>query len=692
MTLERARSLAGRVVDERRVGIAGAELYLDWQDTLSNAERRIPVGARESREAVSDEDGFFVLEGIRAGPVRVSVSAAGFVIPEPRDLEVPAEGDTGDLTLVLKRGAVVTGTVTDSDDEPLTGVRISAGKRVAASDAEGSYRLEGVRPGPNRARADHPDYRRLTREIEIEPGENLLDWTLPRGTEVAGRVIDQARLGIRAAEVRLTSRRAFEPRTYRSRTSHDGSFLFATVARGDYTLEATATGHTTQTRSDAVVVAEEPIRDLEITLKPGVRLSGRILGLDFEELGRVRVSAVGRSTTRDAWVDHQGDYEITDLAAGSWLVVASLGGGRRQTQVRVLIEPGERDVRQDLELGGYVLSGRALLDGEALSGATVSIRGYETTSERSMTTDHRGSFRFSDLETGRYWLGLTHPWKLVVHNEVVEVTEDRQVEVDLRPIVVRGRVVEAESRREIADASVVLARYGAGQGHLGASTNAAGRFIIPQVNEGRYQVLVEKAGYAPLRQELEVVAGQKVEEQRFELTPTPGLDVLLSLSTGASPAGVKVMVSAADRGILLVEPRPVGADGILRLPKVPPGDWEILVSASHGALSTVRATVPGDSPAIILPPAGLLQVRIPELERSTAIADLSLRGANGEPLREIDLAARAFREHWKVVGGRVQVEAVPPGLWALRVEAPDGRVWSRTVATDGVPASVTIDP
>ena len=38
-----------------------------------------------------------------------------------------------------------------------------------------------------------------------------------------------------------------------------------------------------------------------------------------------------------------------------------------------------------------------------------------------------------------------------------------------------------------------------------------------------------------------------------------------------------------------------------------------------------------------------------------------------------------------VIAGRATVEGVPAGAWSLRVEGPEGRIWTGSAATTGGP-------
>lgn len=167
----------------------------------------------------TDADGFYAIEGLRPGRVRVSVRALG----RPRRVEtreLPADG-AEQVDFVLEEGARVRGTVTGSDGAPVAGARVLAletsfaeawsawvgpaeaigafGRPEATTDAEGRFVLDGLPSGPNElvAYAGGPsstakDYGgRCTASLVLAPGEEAAwDPLLDRGLELFGRILE----------------------------------------------------------------------------------------------------------------------------------------------------------------------------------------------------------------------------------------------------------------------------------------------------------------------------------------------------------------------------------------------------------------------------------------------------------------------------------------------------------------------
>ena len=673
LVLRPGSRVAGRVTDEDASPIEGVQLMIE-QDLMPPVRRLVS----------SDVEGRFAFEDLRAGPASLSVFHAAYVGPDPFDLEVAAEGSK-DLLLVLERGAVLAGEVKTASGEPIDRARVAAGNAGSFTDAEGVYRLEGVTPGAVTVEAYHPHYGLSSEETTIELGVNGLDLTFPDGHEVSGRVIDQQGRAITGATVKLTFDAGRGVRDYQDRSAADGGFRLRPVADGEYRLEAHRAGFASAAPV-TVAVAGAQVTDLEVVLDGGIAVAGEVVGLEFEELARVRVWAERDGAARvPGHVDYQGGYEVVDLAPGGWLLRASLDQGRRQARARLDLAPDVTPIRQDLRFEPRsTLSGRVLLDGEPLPGTKVSLDGLDLAVSRLVVSDYRGAFRIEDLDPGSYRLGLANGPSRLVYNRDIEIDGDRDLMLDMRQARLSGRVLEAESGRGVDGALVVLRRQrgdGGVTNVLSAASGPEGGFDFLRVPEGYYQLQVHKDGYDAVARFLDVAAGDRLRDLELTVTATRGLDLEVSLASGEIPPAVTVLVVDPAGQALLTESRAADGAGRVRLPTVPAGSWQVVVSAPGTAASSVSAEVPGPPVSVRLRPAGSFDVRVPALATSDLTADIRLVGPDQRPLSTLE-PARGLVDSWQLVAGRTRVGGVPPGLWQLRVTAADGQVWSDTAVAE----------
>jgi protocatechuate 3,4-dioxygenase beta subunit len=686
VVLEPAARVSGRVVDAGGAPIAGAEVRLGPREAAAGTAG-VPraAGARELA-AAAGADGRFEIAGVAAGPIRVEAYAPGFSPSAPLAVDIAPGRDLDGLLLVLDRGAVLDGYITDHRGDAVPGAVVAAGRPRAEADDAGHYRLEGVAPGRRAVQVEHPDYNRLVERVEVEPGENAVDFVLAGGFPVAGRVVDEEGTAVAGAAIELRLIGRSERRDYRAASGEDGTFRFASVADGHYTLAAGREGYGREERFDALAVEGGPVEGVEIVLAAAAIVSGRILGLPAEDLPRVHVQAERlEGEVESGLVVPEGRYEVGGLAPGEWRVTARLAGGRRQAEVRVGIERGVRRVERDLRFGGgVVLTGLVLYGGRPLPGTAVALRGREVAVERSVTTDHAGAFRLEDLEAGSYRLAVSNPRELVTHTEDLDLTADRDVVIEVRTVELRGRVVAETTGEPIAEALVQLYQYLGEPGGEPASlytvaTGPEGRFRQARLAAGSYRLVIQKDGYAPAERWLDLGPAAAAEDVEIALAPTQGLDLVVRLASGRAP--VVVTVAAFDRAgrLALTEARGLTPEGYTRFATLPPGEWELWVAAPGGAVERRWVTVPAGVVEIVLPPAARLRVRVPALAGSNQQATVTLTDAAGRPFQAPE-AGGPPRGEWRFAAGVGVLDGLPAGAWIVTAVGPRGEVWQRPVA------------
>lgn len=678
--LEAGSTFAGRVLDPEGLPVSGAGVELHWQARASGRPD-LRTGPPVSKFTKAGRDGRFEFGELPAGEATLGIFAAGFVAAEEVPVKLPqAPGE--ESTFVLERGAALEGVVSTTAGDPVAGARVLAGSAAGLSDSEGIFYLDAVPAGAVLVEVRHPHYERFHRTVNMERGVNHLDVVFKAGQEVRGRVVDPAGALVAGAAVMLEA----ESRSYGARTDMEGAFVLTPVAAGRYRLRASAEGFADAELPQAVAVEREAVQGIEVVLAPGGAITGRILGLPTDELSRVVVRARYESgESKNAEVDAEGNYALRHLRAGDWLVQASLDGGQRQVQARIPLSAGGEEMH-DLKFGGHLtLTGFVLYRDRPLAEASVLLRGEHLAVERSVTTDHEGSFRFDELDADSYLLSLTHPRELLTHNQSIELAADRAVTIRLERSLVSGTVLDAASSAPLKDARVDLRHIAGSDGPeflLGSSSDAKGTFRLDRVPPGHYRMTVTHEGYAPVERPLEVAAGVDLANLEVSLQSAPGAEILVRLASGRIPALLHLRLQSPGGASILAESRPVGRDGTVRLSTAPPGSWVLLAASSGGALAAVPLAVPGERVTLTLPDAARLAVRVPALAGSDSLADLSVAAAGGQPLQILGPGG-SFTQRWQLIGGKAMIEGVPAGSWVVSAMAPDGRSWTAAVATDG---------
>ncbi|HVR98468.1 MAG TPA: carboxypeptidase regulatory-like domain-containing protein, partial [Thermoanaerobaculia bacterium] len=638
------------------------------------------------KTTTADDQGAFSFDGVSPGFVELRAQAPRRQSGRIEGLEVKPGGALTGVDIVLAPGASIAGRVLGPDGQPIPGAQVSLAETTQSmmsfaffggpngTDGEGRYRLDGVAPGPRTLEARAEGYLRAVRDVDVAGEMEGVDFTLQKGLEISGRVVDDAGAPIPGATVMLfTGRGSFNAQPLSS--GADGSFRIGGVPDGTYSLAARKDGYSLS-RDEAltVTVAGASVSGVELKLMTGGSITGRLSGLEFSQLSRVRVWA--NYEMNQGQVDADGVYRISGLAAGPWEVSAAIPGTSLHASGRVTLEPGASEAHLDLQFGhGHELAGVVVRNGQPLAGAGLGLTRKGTVERQTGATDHQGSFRFGGLENGDYELAVSTP-NGAQHRESVEVSGDREMRVELRTASLAGRVVDALDSSPVSGVEVTLEPAEGEPATFTDSltTDARGTFRLPEVGDGAWKLKLAREGYAPAVRELRV-DGSPLDDLEIRLSPTEGIAIEAVLPSGRPPDRIQAAVLDASGKALSSGSYPVGEAGRARLASVPPGSWQVLVDSDQSAPVTVAVTVPGPAVRVTLPPAGTVRVQVPALTNDPAKAKVTLTGPggtyralgwNGTVDSEFDLYAGLTRMR------------VPAGVWQVVARAVDGRSWSAT--------------
>ncbi len=274
--------------------------------------------------AVTDHDGKFRVTGL--SPVVYLASAAlPAYVPAPRDPDSTQAtsyriGD--DINLVLLKGAVIAGTVTNSNGDPIAGIRVraqmirdGAGQRSRygatardrVTDDRGNYRIYGLPAGTYLVMAgggfnfpyaangayenDAPTYspwsvRDTASEINVRAGEEIANVDIRYRSE-PGRMISGNASGPLTQEpygvqIILTSTLDGGSQISESAYQEPGTrgFMFTGVADGDYYVTAQSfspAGFVSISDPKRIKVSGADVTGVELVTKPLGSISGRVV-------------------------------------------------------------------------------------------------------------------------------------------------------------------------------------------------------------------------------------------------------------------------------------------------------------------------------------------------------------------------------------------------------------------------------
>ncbi len=520
-------SLAGKVVDESGVPVAAARgtLTRGGESGVAGLRRMLRIGA-ETTAFRTRPDGTFTASRLAPGDnQRLFVSHAEFERATVAGLSLPAGGTKGGVTVVLKRGATITGFVKDGADQPLADV-----------------------------------------EVQVDPSMNF------RGG-AGGVAMNVVRLGGASAR----------PKT---KTGADGAFAIRGISVGEYALVLKKPGFATE-RVDPVKVVEQGVEPVLVTMGPGASISGAVRRKNGEGVegflvrageaagggrggrgggggpgggpGAGLLNAIGADNATGA----DGGFFIDGLKAGQAYDLSAFGGGGMGPQKRGVVAPTAgadivvsgtgriagvaRDAKTGQPLRNFSVSYEPDRGGGMVIRMVARGAGAQTGigQKRDFQTED-GAFAIEDVPAGTWTVVLDakgYQTARVASLAVDEGGTKDGVEVRATPgAVLKGRVSDAKTGRPVANASVSWEPAGAGGGGPGGmfgrggplgldggdetTTDAEGAFTVEGIAPGRVKVTAKSPDYAE---------GSDVADVK-----EAGGAVEIKLASGGSVAGVVV--------------------------------------------------------------------------------------------------------------------------------------------------------
>ncbi|HEU0037180.1 MAG TPA: carboxypeptidase-like regulatory domain-containing protein [Kofleriaceae bacterium] len=379
------RLLTGTVTDVSGGPIAGARIDGAKLDGFARPDDAIA-------STLTDAAGKYRLT-VSEGHVLVAARSADYA-PQSRYVEVGPAGATADFALVP--GGVIEGVVLDEQTrQPVGGAIVEArrdspmmllaeeGGHLATANADGRFRLSGLRPGAYELAAS-AQTRRSKQETIVGLGvaEQVTDVQLLVGTGpvIRGKVVDDANAPVAGAHVRTFGRRTRVEAT----SDAQGNFVLEGLQAGQYAVfasgELVLPGAPT-----AVELATKDIDGVIVHVQRGFKIKGHVeprqraeIEIDLARRGEQLMPAMLAPTA----TNDQGEFELGPVVAGDATLTARCASGD-QGAAEVKLAPGMPEVVLHVTPGGSI-AGR-ILDGQGKAVAGASVMASRTDADERTT-------------------------------------------------------------------------------------------------------------------------------------------------------------------------------------------------------------------------------------------------------------------------------------------------------------------
>jgi protocatechuate 3,4-dioxygenase beta subunit len=546
--------LEGQVVGPDNEPVAGAEIW---------------IGSVPPRSATSEDDGSFSFDKLVARSYTLTAQS-GDLVGGPVTYKLTAKSDP--VVMRLSEGASVTATVVDEAKKPIAGAKVRAydmGDRAVDTDAKGEATLKPVRPGYVAVQAVAEGYAPNTgyATVGTAGARATLTLTLHGGYAVTGRVIDEA--GKPVAKAKVTTSGAEWSGDWTPddagdedrRASHDvitndkGEFAFKALASGTHTLIAFDGEHAPG--RTPITIDNRALSGVEITLKTGGMIAGRVVDADRKPVAFVPVRVAGTGSQmwtlgrRQAISDKDGKFELRGLVRAKLQARAeSEKAASKIVEIDLTTTGEKRDLELVLDVTGMI-AGTVVDDTGApmpevlvnafpdiMGGASVDALALADMS--SVTTDGAGAFVIHGLPEGAYKL-----WAARGRSAGQEWGQNgssaKTGDLEVRLTLPAAGMLVGKLKIEGGDAPK-LARV-----HVGYQAPVpieSGAFTIKDLTPGKYHVTFRGPEFAELAKPgIEIMPGKTTDLGTITVMRGRRLAGKVVSSTGAPVANAKIKLA-----------------------------------------------------------------------------------------------------------------------------------------------------
>jgi uncharacterized GH25 family protein len=529
----------------------------------------------------------------------------------------------------------LTGVVVDDDGKPIKGAKVHVrpedtmpgqwkrwmrpGGFAAKSDEEGRFEIHGAPAEKSyTVEARHDEYAKswltgIERDksgntpalrIVMEGGTSLTLRLLADGAPYNGKVDASLKYDAAGPEL-LLSINALDKEI----DVEGGNLILERIPAGIAWLTLEIEGFAEVKRTDLKIVADRPLDLGEITLEPGLRITGKVMNTQDEPVADVEVEATsfGRGTGYLHAASHSkedGSFVIGGLEEATYRLTAKAKGYAQSIESEV--QPQGVPLKIRLQKAGKI-KGRVLAGDppKPLAGFTVEPRNTTRRDspfpmlpgargkQRGPYRDPSGEFTVTGLSEGSYTVSIRFNGLVTERREKLEVVPGETIDigdVTLSPgETLHGTVVEAGTGKPIAGASVIIEGPGLfdmaesllGTVEKGLLTAPNGSFTLAGLAPGEMEILVKHDSYSTARKQVAIAAGVPPAAITVELTSGGVIEGTVRDSKGELVAGGMVMVM---RGFTPTGDGPVSTDefGHFRVDRLPPGTYRVMAMPKPG--------------------------------------------------------------------------------------------------------------
>ncbi|MCH2106982.1 MAG: carboxypeptidase-like regulatory domain-containing protein, partial [Planctomycetes bacterium] len=549
--------LTGSVRNEGGGPIPGASVTLSRRPLQAIAFVNDPIDVSGDVQTVTSSEGTFRFVRIEAYEnYTLIVDHADYSRKEVGNVRVGVTGTFEEPPITLTQGSKLSGLISDSGGNPVPdavvhldgmlaglGNKPSPDRMSTKSDSFGRYELTNCPKGQRTLLVSAEGYGSvLIAGIKIS-GKNDVERnvSLEVAEMICGRVIDSSNTPIRDAEVIALSYSTGNTQCRDFiKTDADGQFCLERLNPGQYTIAVSAKGFRPE-RAQRVATGST---GLVLELSPQASVSGRVVSkltgeplVTFTCVLRTAYDNTEVTSPTDIRQDFRsplGEYTLTDIAPGTYVVEATAQGFASSFSQRFTVSQGQSlsGVTIEAGKGGSIKARIVDADGNPVKGALVSTHDNTWTDDaftralgdlfptnataKKVRSNKNGRFKIDGLSPENYQLRIQASGHSRFIKTDVLVGEGRDTDLGTIRLVAGGAVsglVVDQAGQPIVGARVTLRVDGRPVSVFEpreTKSSAGGKYTFSNVPAGNYKIMAMRADPG------DDVFGGLVDQQRSE--------------------------------------------------------------------------------------------------------------------------------------------------------------------------------
>ena len=509
-------------------------------------------------EVWTTSDGTYIMKGLTSGTYRIEVRiddpSMNYAV-EFQTVSVTAGQETTGVNFVLTSGGSISGTVTDSDGNPVANAELNAWKPEgeggggwAMTDSNGAYTMTGLSSGTYNVEVRAGDYSSTMKTVAVTAGQDTsgVDFVLTVGGSISGTVTYEDTTP--AVNVRVECWNEIGSGRGDALTDPDGVYTIRGLSTGTYRVKVRIDDPTANYASESrkiSVTAGQTTTGVNFVLSAGGSISGTVT-FEGSPVANVRVEAWNDqgSGWGDSMTASDGTYTINGLSTGTYHITvkadeSGMNYASEEKSVSVTAGQPTNGVNFALTIGGSI-SGTVTYDGSSVANVRVECWKREGMGRGDAMTASDGTYTITGLSSGVYELEVRSDEENYAsdHKTVTVVAGENTPNVNFvlsTGASISGAVTYAGN--PVANMRVE-AWNDQGSGWGDSMTASDGTYTINGLSAGTYHVKVrndwdptgmgETGNYASEEKIVTLVAGEQ----------TTGVD--FALTTGGSISGTVV--------------------------------------------------------------------------------------------------------------------------------------------------------